>query len=218
MCVAISPERRPAPRAAQPLLVHDEVHGLAHVDVVERGLGQVQRDVPRPVARADVQDRRQLLVLDVLADHLRRLARDRVLELAGLDLVEDVVGVRVDRELEAVDEVLARLGRVGRRVVVRVAHERQRRVRVEARDRLERVAARRVERVRALEHVRAGRDQVATVLAGLGEAARDLARDGAGGGHREAEGEVARRRRQREDDRLVVRGRRCRRSCRPRRP
>ena len=62
-----------------------------------------------------------------------------------------------------------------------------------------------VELVGALDHVRARRDDVAAVLAGLAlEALGDLLRDRGGRRHRQAEQEVAGRLGQVEDDRLVV--------------
>ncbi len=73
-----------------------------------------------------------------------------------------------------------------------------------ARERLHRVAARDIELVRAFDHVRAGRDDVAPVVAGLLEAPGDLFRDRARRSHRQAIEEIAGRLRQLEDDRLVV--------------
>src|SRR3712207_8691281 len=62
------------------------------------------------------------------------------------------------------DEVLASFLRVRRLVVVRVPDHDQLLVRVEPGERLHRLAARGVEVVRALDHVRAGGDEEAAVL------------------------------------------------------
>jgi hypothetical protein len=143
------PEQRAAPDLAEGSLVDDPVHCLAHVDVVERRLRQVHRQVVDEVARVEVEVLLLRRIGGVPLERLRRQAgRVLVLELARADLVG------------------------------------------------------------ALEHVRAGRDDVSPVLAGLSlEALRDLDRDRPGRGHCEPVQEVAGGLREVEHDRAGVRGR-----------
>ncbi len=114
-------------------LIQGEVDRLADVDVVERWCRHVERDVPDGVRRVDVQQRLQRGVGRVLAQDLRRddAVHDAV-QLAGLDLVVQVVVVAADRDGEPV-----RVGgtqTVGRRVVARVANELDRLPRLVARE------------------------------------------------------------------------------------
>ena len=55
-----------APGLAEGALVHDQVHRLAHVDVVERCLSQVHRQVPRAVADVREQPRLERRIRHVL--------------------------------------------------------------------------------------------------------------------------------------------------------
>src|SRR5215218_9052377 len=196
-------DRRAAPGLQDALLVHDVVGGLADVDVVERRRDPVHGDVPGPVAGVDVQVRLLGRVGQVLLQHrLGRLVADRGVELAGLDLAEDVVDVGVDLHGDAVDVVGPQV--VRGLVVVGVADQGDLLARIEPRDRLHRVAGRDVELVGALEHVGPGGHHVAAVVTGLLEALADLFGDRRGGRHADPVQEAAGRLLEVEDDRLVV--------------
>ena len=219
-CWAIGPASRPpyASRKAARSMIQAE--RPAHVDVVERRLGQVQRDPQRLAPWVEPEPSAFGGVGCVPANKQRPEGRlVGVLELARCEPAGRLGGLgalhvvlRVGHEHEAVGVRLTRGGAVGSRVVARIADEYEVRARV-ATHRPQRGARADRHRTRTFDHVGARRDQVRSVLEPTAlEALAHLRWDRRGRRLREPVEEVSDRPGEGEGDRPVRSASRCRRS------